>query len=185
MKALFLSLFLFFAINSIFTQDYNFNFEQIDPQTKTPLGWDLGFRSGGASGYLLQIDSTHAHNGRFSLSMEADPDSKNRTFGACALVIPATFEGKNIELTGYIKTEDIDEEGFANLWLRIDAEDGTLEFDNMNDRNVTGTNDWKAYSISLPLDDEAVRINVGGLIGGETGKAWFDDFTVLVGTQCR
>lgn len=179
-KTSFLSLFLCVAFHPIFAQDHNLNFEQINPETKTPLGWDLGFRSGGAKGYLLQIDSTYAQNGLFSLSMEADPATDNRTFGACALVIPATFAGKNIELTGYIKTENIEAEGFANLWMRIDSEDGTLQFDNMNDRNVTGTNDWKAYTISLPLDEEAYRINIGGLIGGNTGKAWFDNFTVLV-----
>lgn len=180
MKTHVLSFLFCLGFYTCFAQDLNFDFEQINPKTKTPIGWDIGFRSGGANGYLLQIDSTEAHNGQYALSMEADPDAKSRTFGACSTVIPATFQGETIELTAYIKTDNIAAEGFANLWMRIDGESGSLAFDNMNDRNVTGTNDWKAYTITLPLDDDAQKIFVGGLIGGDTGKAWFDNFKVLV-----
>lgn len=180
MKSHFLLLFLCLICFPSFSQDLNLSFEQIDLNTKKPGGWNLGFRNGGATGYLIQLDSAQAHDGRYALTMQADPDDDHRTFGAFSLAIPATFEGDSIELTGYIKTVDISEEGFANLGMRIDGEDGPLAFDNMNDRNVKGTNEWKAYSITLPLDIEAQQIHIGGLIGGDSGQGWYDNFEVLV-----
>lgn len=181
MKTYSLSFCFLFTFFIGFCQEYNFSFEELDPQSMNPAGWDLGFVSGGAKGYLLQTDSTEAYDGQYSLSMTIDPAMENRTFGACALVIPATFSGDSITLTGFIKTEDIDPgAGFANLWMRIDGDYGLLAFDNMNDRNVTGTKAWKKYKITLPLDEESARINVGAIIGGATGKAWVDNLEVLV-----
>lgn len=157
---------------------FNQSFEHPD-YTK---GWDLSFKNGGAAGYLIQLDSNTARDGRFSLCIEPDPVAKNRQFGACFTVVPADFQGKNITLKAFLKTENVAADGMAGLWMRIDGDGKMLQFDNMQDRPVKGSTDWKEYVVSLPLPDEAEKINIGGLMTG-TGKMWVDDFRLYVDDQ--
>lgn len=175
MKNIFATLLFLANISLVFSQrTFNHSFEGAD-HTK---GWDLNFSIGGAAGYLTKLDSTTAHDGRFSLSIEPDTALKVRQFGACFTAIPADFEGKSFTLKAFLKTENISDDGMAGLWMRIDGEDGMLKFDNMNDRPVKGTTDWTEYTITL-WTDEAATINIGGLMAG-TGKMWLDDFRLYV-----
>jgi hypothetical protein len=73
---------------------------------------------------------------------------------------------KKIKLTGYLKTENV-EEGFAGLWLRLDP---GVAIDNMNDRGVTGTNDWQQFSVELDLSRDVQSIVFGSLLVGK-GKS--------------
>ena len=50
-----------------------------------------------------------------------------------------------------------------------------LGFDNMQDRQIKGTVDWKHYEIILDVPKEAKYISYGVLIGG-TGKIMIDNF---------
>jgi hypothetical protein len=44
--------------------------------------------------------------------------------------------------------------------MRIDPQ---IAFDNMNNRGITGTTDWKEYEIVLPLKPKSTdRIVIGG-----------------------
>ena len=59
--------------------------------------------------------------------------------------------------------------------MRIDGENGQqLGFDNMQDRAIKGTTDWKKYEIVLDIPSNSKSINYGLLLGGE-GKVWFDN----------
>src|SRR5690349_5403948 len=90
--------------------------------------------------------------------------------------------GKRIRYSGYIKTEGITT-GYAGLWWRVDGQPGKmLAFDNMGSRGVTGTNDWKQFTIELPVDTGATNINFGAILPGN-GSAWFDDMSVEVDGQ--
>jgi len=86
--------------------------------------------------------------------------------------------GKKIRYSGYIKTEGITR-GFAGLWWRVDGPKGTLAFDNMQSRGVTGTTDWTKYTIELPVDASVTNINFGALLPGD-GTAWFDNLAVEI-----
>ena len=179
MKNIFSAVLLLATYNLSFSQrTFNHSFEQ----PGHTLGWDLSFKNGGAAGYLIQLDSSTAHDGRFSLSIEPDPAVKDRKFGACFTIIPADFQGKNITLKACLKTEHVSEDGMAGLWMRIDGEGRMLEFDNMQNRPVKGSTGWAEYTISLPLPEEAEKINIGGLMTG-SGKMWVDDFRLFVDDQ--
>jgi hypothetical protein len=69
--------------------------------------------------------------------------------------------------------------GPVGLLLRIDGETGGLEFDNMHEKNIQGTADWKLYSVTLHLPQNATKIYIGALLSG-TGQLWVDDFEVLI-----
>jgi erythromycin esterase-like protein len=98
-------------------------------------------------------------------------------FGVATGTFPvAQARGKRVRFSGYIKTENVTE-GFAGLWWRVDGDSGILAFDNMQDRGVTGTADWKKYELELPVAADANNINFGALHPGN-GTAWFDSLSI-------
>ena len=61
------------------------------------------------------------------------------------------------------------------MWMRIDgANNQQLGFDNMRDRTIRGTTDWKKYEIVLDIPSNSKTINYGVLLSGQ-GKVWFDN----------
>ncbi len=146
----------------------NLDFESVSDNK--PIGW----KNFGSSDYSISIDTKIAKNGNNSAFIEYDGNSSD--FKAWAYNIPADYGGKKIKLTGYIKTENVTD-GYAGLWMRIDPQ---VAFDNMNNRGVKGTSDWKKYEIELDLKPSQARlIVVGGLLVGK-GKMWIDDLKITI-----
>jgi C-terminal processing protease CtpA/Prc len=147
---------------------FNFDFEQ--NAKNYPSKWE----DFGGNDYKIYVDAGIAQKGRFSVVIEhldKQPDYK-----ALSFKLPKNYEGKYIRLSGYIKTENVTE-GYAGLWMRIDPQVG---FDNMNNRGITGTTDWKKYEVSLPLDPKNTdQIYIGGLLVGK-GKMWLDNLEVTI-----
>lgn len=135
-----------------------------------PAGWEHM----GASNYTLTLDSSVARTGKYSACItlsSGEPD-----FGAWSFSIPGSYPGKKITLSGYIKTENIDN-GYAGLWMRIDP---SVAFDNMHKNGVKGTTDWTLYEVTLTMDPQKTeQIAVGGLLAG-TGKVWIDDLRITI-----
>ena len=148
---------------------YNLHFEQSTPEQLLPEGW---FQWGN---YQLGQDTTVVHSGEYSAGITSDEDGT--AFGSVAYKLPATYEGDSITLEGYMKIAAVD--GFAGLLLRIDGNGQSLAFDNMQQQNINGTIDWQKYQVTLPFPRNAEAIYVAGILVGK-GKAWFDDFTVLI-----
>ena len=110
---------------------------------------------------------------------QANIASGNPDFAVATATFPVKgTAGKRARFEGFIKTEGITT-GFAGLWWRVDGAAGVLAFDNMQDRGVTGTADWKRYEIELPVAADATNINFGAILTGD-GTAWFDGFAVEV-----
>jgi C-terminal processing protease CtpA/Prc len=152
--------------------ELNMGFEKLSDGTKLPDKW-----SQMGSGYTFKPDPDEKKSGLLSLRIEPAPGG-GPGFGAVGYSIPASYEGKEIELRGFLKLKDVSE-GFAGLWLRIDGEAGSLQFDNMESRKIMGSSDWTAYSIKLPLPPEGQKIVFGALLTG-TGKIWVDDMEILI-----
>ena len=157
----------------------NLNFEQVDKQTHRPSGWWAAANNG----YRVTADSVVRHEGRYSLQIQSETQSRReKAFGVATYRVPVGFRGKEVQLTGYLKTENV-QNGHAGLWLRVvGASQGTLAFENTSKQNVHGTTSWQAYTIRLPLDDKAEFILLGGLLSA-TGTAWFDGFELTVDGQ--
>lgn len=110
---------------------------------------------------------------------KAAPQGGGANFGVATATFPLqAAAGKRIRYSGYIKTENINR-GFAGLWWRVDGASGVLAFDNMQNRGVKGTTDWKRYEIDLPVASDARNINFGALHSGD-GTAWFDGLRVEI-----
>ena len=149
-------------------EKFNLDFENYKPENALSEDW---FQWGD---YKLSIDSS-AYSGRWSVKITS---VENSEFGSVAYKIPAKYEGDSIKLEGFMKTMNV-QNGFAGLLMRIDGKGTPLAFDNMQNQNIKGTNDWKKYAISLGYPKDAEFIYVAGILVGE-GEAWFDDFTITI-----
>jgi len=137
-------------------------------------GYPAKWNSFGSDDYKVYTDSINVKSGKFSVVIENTGSKAG--FKALAIDLPNNYNGKFIRLSGYIKTENITE-GHAGLWMRIDPQVG---FDNMKNRGITGTTDWKEYEITLPLNPKKTnKIVVGGLLVGK-GKMWLDNLQVSI-----
>lgn len=149
-------------------EKFNLGFESQQEKAGLSDGW---FKWGT---YDLVMD-TLAYSGLKSGKITST-DTGN--FGSIAYKIPANYTGNAIKLEGYMKIKNI-ENGFAGLLLRIDGNGSSLAFDNMQNQNITGTKDWKKYSINLNYPKDAENIFIAGILSGK-GEAWFDDFVLTI-----
>jgi len=119
---------------------------------------DKVFHSGKRSGVIFSTTAS-ANNGQFATMMQG--------FQA------ADYKGKQLKMSCYLKTAEATKCG---AWMRIDNATGdTIQFDNMDQRSVTGTTEWNHYSIILDVPEEGDSIYFGVLLIG-TGKVWADGF---------
>lgn len=119
---------------------------------------DQVFHSGKRSGVLYST-TANANNGQFATMMQG--------------FLARGYKGKRLKMSCYLKTVDATKCG---AWMRIDNSMGdTIQFDNMDQRAVTGTTDWNHYSIVLDVPEESDSIYFGVLLIG-SGKVWADGF---------
>jgi len=137
----------------------------------TPEGW---FAAGNKpSEYEMGIDKSVFQNGHSGAFIKSKNPGNNE-FGTLMQSISAeNYLDKRLKLSGFIKSENV--EGWCGLWMRIDGDKGEqLEFDNMFNRFIKGTTEWKEYEIILDVPSNSKVINYGVLLGGK-GKVWFDN----------
>jgi hypothetical protein len=137
-----------------------------------PKNW---FKAGSQPGkYDMGIDKGAGINGKNAATIKS-----NRTditgFGTLMQnSLPDKYLGKRVRMTGYIKSKNVD--GWAGLWFRVDGDrtSKSLSFDNMSNRPVSGTTDWKKYEIVLDVPAGATNLAYGALLDGK-GQIWFDN----------
>jgi pimeloyl-ACP methyl ester carboxylesterase len=154
---------------------FNFGMENNSTKGELPDNW---VRFSKNEGYTAKIDSLEKHSGKYSLSIEKTDESSKWPFASVAYIIPAKYEGKEIELKAWIKLEKVSD--YVGLMLRIDdADHNSVGFENMVKKHIYGTKGWAQYSVQLPLDKYAQTIYIGPILGGK-GKLWIDDVQVLI-----
>ena len=142
-----------------------------------PEGW---FKAGSNPGkYEMGLDNQVYHDGKYSAFIQSS-ESEISGFGTLMQTCSAQgFLGKKVKMTGYMKSENV--EDWAGLWLRVDSNDSKqpLSFDNMQDRPIKGTTDWTKCEIVLDVPENSSTLNFGALLSG-TGKIWFDNLSFEV-----
>jgi hypothetical protein len=155
---------------------FNLDFEEVSNPNGLPDGW---FRWG-MPPYIIKPDAEVKHTGKYALRVEATEEATAQNFGCPAYSIPAIYEGRSITVKALMKFENVEQS--IGLLLRIDGNSGSLQFDNMQQRGIKGTQDWTEYSVTLPLPEEAKTIFIGALLSGK-GKLWIDNFQVLIDNE--
>ena len=135
----------------------------------TPSGWILS--GSNPDGYEVGIESSEDGG---SVAYLRAQQILPQGFGTLMQTISSDgHRGQRIRLSGKIRSENV--LSWAGLWMRIDGRDEPpLEFDNMQDRPITGTSDWQRYEIVLDVPAESLAISFGILLFGG-GRVWLDD----------
>ena len=124
--------------------------------------------------YEVQRSADAAYSGNYGISIRnvGAPDG----FGGVIQIVKAdAWRGQRIVMRSWMRTEDA---GTGQMWLRIDADDGVLAMDNMDDRPVTGTTDWRLYEIVMDVPKKAALLVYGAFVVG-AGRLLFDSVQIL------
>ena len=88
------------------------------------------------------------------------------------------YLGKRVRFSALVKAQQV--VSWAGLWMRVDGQTKSgIAFDNMQDRPIKGTLDWRRYEVVLPVAADADAISLGILLDGG-GRVWLDDVKVEV-----
>lgn len=155
--------------------EYNLGFEKLKPGTKLLEGWSLG-TSG--SGYKVAIDSTEKHDGKYALLIAKVDEKIKSAYDFSKLILPAKYEGSEIEIKFYMKLENVDKYVDFPFWIE-DEDNGMLQYTNLLTTKIKGTKEWQLYRLKLSLHKEASKIYLFPALYG-TGKLWVDDIQILI-----
>lgn len=175
MKKIFICLLLTLVSLVAHTQKLNFDMEEVDAYAQ-PMQWGLSHSQDKMIIYRLLADSVTKHSGRYSTKIFST--STKADYGGCYLQIPLPVKGKNITLRGFLKTENVNN-GYARLFMALINDSAVLRYDNMEERGLSGTSDWKEFSISLDLVDGVTKITLGAFVTGP-GILWVDDLSLMI-----
>lgn len=146
------------------------NEEQLVAQS-TQKGW---FISGdNPDGYTIGQDKAVLRNKVASGYLRSKREDV-KGFGTIMQQTDITkYVGKKLSLSAYIKNKDV--KNWAGLWARLDDKDLlVLWFDNMQNRPIKGTTDWKKYDINFEVPKGSVTLSFGVLLVG-SGNVWIND----------
>jgi hypothetical protein len=131
-----------------------------------PRGWYLS--GSNSTDYESGIDQSQ-YEGRRVVYLKAAPATKG--FGTLMQDFRAdNYAGKRVRFSATLKAENVVD--WAGLWMRVDKSSGSsssprmVAFDNMQDRPVKGTEDWKNYQVVLDVPKDATGIAFGVLLNG-------------------
>jgi len=125
--------------------------------------------------YTATLDPANARGSHRTVLYKSVEEVKDG-FGTMMQMIKADkYKGKRVRLSAYLKAEDV--KGSAVLWMRVDGSNpgNVLAFDNMNDRAIKGTLDWKKYSVVLDVPAKDSNMVAFGFIIAGSGKLWVSE----------
>jgi len=78
----------------------------------------------------------------------------------------ADYRRRRVRCAGEVRADSVTE--WSGLWMRVDGKEqgDTLGFDNMQDRPLKGTFDWRRVAVVLDVPSEANRLAFGVLLQG-------------------
>ncbi|AIQ38928.1 AraC family transcriptional regulator [Paenibacillus sp. FSL R7-0297] len=135
-------------------------------------GWTVTGLNG--EDYEVTVDKSEVHMGKASARLQSIKARENGFVTLMQIFSAEAYLGKRLKLSAFVKPQHIN--GWAGLWMRIDAENGEmLKFDNMQSRPIKGSEDWNQYNVILDIPKESSAIAFGILLSG-AGKVWVDQF---------
>jgi erythromycin esterase len=122
--------------------------------------------------YEIALDTVVKHSGKAGAHIKFIGTNAE---GFCTLMQmfkANDYQGKRLRMSAWMRTENVDS---AQLWVRLDGAKSLVGFDNMDNRAVRGTTDWKKYEIVLDVMTNTVNVAFGVILSGK-GQVWVDDF---------
>jgi hypothetical protein len=139
-------------------------------KTEAPKGWLKGGSK--PADYEMGVDARVKHQGKPCAHIKFI-GTRAKGFGTLMQVFGAdNHRGKRLRMSAWMKTEKAE----AALWMRVDGQNNEiLDFDNMENRPIKGTTDWKEYEIVLDVPKAARLICFGAILAAK-GQVWMNGF---------
>ncbi|MCH9651237.1 MAG: hypothetical protein K0U98_23635 [Deltaproteobacteria bacterium] len=140
-------------------------------EAAAPDGWFLA----GSHRRAYETGTEPRSEGEGTVAFLRSVEEVPRGFGTLMQTVSAQkYRGVRLRLSADLRSRDI--ETWAGMWMRVDGktEGQSLAFDNMQDRPLRGTTEWKHYAVVLDIPQEAESIAFGFLISGN-GQLWVDE----------
>ena len=135
-----------------------------------PDGWML--TGNNVSAYHAGADQNVLRRGRATAFLTAR-EGDDQGFGTLMRKVDAKpYRGQRLRLRGFVKTQDL--QGWTGLWMRVDQQQRVAAFDNMGNRPIKGTVDWRPYDVVLDVPRDADEIAYGMLMIG-AGTSWVSE----------
>jgi hypothetical protein len=119
------------------------------------------------------LDSSVLHEGRKSIRLEPGPDLQD----ACVRLVPVTLTiGKRYELSGWIRTEDLQVRDVDRTPIAVGADlaMASMPFD-VHSASLGGTQPWTRVTLKFVASRSQDQVLLMAGAGGSfRGKAWFD-----------
>lgn len=132
-----------------------------------PLGWYLAGSK--PAEYESGVDKQVQYNAHPSAYLRSKA-AVSEGFGTLMQDFRAEqYAGKRVRLTAFVRSEGVQK--WAGLWMRVDKGRDSVAFDNMQNRPITGSNEWREYSVVLDVPQNATGIFFGVLLSG-SGEVW-------------
>lgn len=132
-------------------------------------GWEL--RGRGAYEWAFEGDGT--------LFLQRVDGEEKGAFGSLSARVPAAaLVGRRLLLHGLVRAEGV--EVHAGLFMAmLDAEQGFLSLDDLQDRPLRGTFDWRPVEVVLDVPAESATIFAGPVLRG-AGRLWVRDLRLEI-----
>lgn len=132
-------------------------------------GWDTSSHAT-ANAYTFDLDDKAKHAGKASLRIRR---SGKEPWGMVHQTLPAAgLAGRTLVFSAWLRTDKAIGEG-AILALRTLA-GGAVDSHVFMDPPVTGTRDWRRYSVRLAIPRSTSVVEIGAMLQGD-GTLWLDD----------
>jgi hypothetical protein len=123
------------------------------------------------------IDRSIFRSGTASARITHGPEVGNPGQGSTYIlqrVIAASYRGRRVAYTAFVRTADVKTRAQLTFGITADSPPMDLGRDQMDDRFLTGTRDWKKHELVLDVPDRAWTLVIGVELEG-TGSVWVDD----------
>jgi transcriptional regulator with XRE-family HTH domain len=140
---------------------------------RIPAGWSVTSDTDEMAGdYDIGVDPEITYEDRPCVTIQAKPESSE--FAGLAQQIKADYyHGKRLQFSAAVRSQNL--KNRAALFMRVRGANGKLlAFDNMRNRQICGTTDWKHYSIVLDVAEDAEDIMFGFFLSLQ-GQVWMAD----------
>jgi erythromycin esterase len=137
--------------------------------------WRLGVQ--GLSTYVPGVDASTVHKGPLSVYLRSVGTVGLSDYAVLSQPLDVKpYRGKRIRVAGYVRTKDVVLS--ASCWLRVvGANHETFDMDYMENRQLTGTTDWRSFAIVLEVPPRTAHIRFGLWLNGG-GQMWLDDLKI-------
>ncbi len=149
-------------------------FEQGVPGSMPP-GWE-----GGSAGYTVGVSAENCNSGKLCGVLRSDTSVQAPAFGVIKQSLEAApYRGETVRFRAAVRAVVSGTGNQAQLWLRVDRQDGSSGFLSDMDAHPITSGTWQFYEITGKIDRDAKSISLGLMLKG-SGSAWLDDASLEI-----